>query len=142
MPFEAAVRMARVVFACTSATEPIVREPWVAPGTVVASLEPRELEPALFTGSDVRIVDDREALRDELDEAFGPGASELVNATMAEIVGGTVAGRRAPGQRLVVLSQGLVSQDVLLAERVFREAKARGVGTALALAGFAPGSGR
>jgi ornithine cyclodeaminase len=131
--FETAVRRAQVVFGCTSATAPIVRESWVGPGTVVASLEPRELEPALFAGADLRVVDRREQLGEELDDAFGPGASERVDATMAEIVGGAHPGRTAAGQRIVIVSQGLVSQDVLLAERVFRQAVACGLGTAVAL---------
>ena len=131
--FETAVRTAQVVFGCTSSTEPLVREPWVAPGTVIASLEPRELEPALFASADLRIIDAREPLREELDEAFGPGASERVDATMAEIVGGVHPGRTTASQRIVIVSQGLVSQDVLLAERVFHEAVARGIGTEIPL---------
>jgi ornithine cyclodeaminase/alanine dehydrogenase-like protein (mu-crystallin family) len=137
--FETAVRTAQVVFGCTGATEPIVQESWVAPGTVIASLEPRELEPALFAGADLRIVDVREPFNGELDEAFGRGASGLVDATMAEIVGGAHPGRTATGQRIVIVSQGLVSQDVLLAERLFRQAAARGIGTEIALTEADPG---
>ena len=64
-----------MVFGCTGATEPIVREPWVTPGTGRRLLEPRELEPALFAKAPLRVVDAREAVGEELDEAFGPGAS-------------------------------------------------------------------
>jgi ornithine cyclodeaminase/alanine dehydrogenase-like protein (mu-crystallin family) len=140
--FETAVRTAQVVFGCTSATEPIVRESWVAPGTVIASLEPRELEPALFAGADLRIVDAREPLREELDYAFGDGAADRVDATMAEVVGGAHPGRTEAGQRIVMVSQGLVSQDVLLAERLFRQAVARGIGAEIALPAPTPGPGR
>lgn len=131
--FETAVRTAQVVFGCTSSTEPIVGEPWVTPGTVVASLEPRELEPALFERADLRIVDAREPLREELDAAFGEGAAARVDATMAEVVGGAHPGRTVPGQRIVILSQGLVSQDVLLADRAFRMAVARRIGAEIAI---------
>jgi ornithine cyclodeaminase len=140
--FETAVRTAQVVFGCTSSTEPIVREQWVASGTAIASLEPRELEPALFAGADLRIVDAREPLREELDEAFGEGASERVDTTMAEVVGGAHPGRTAASQRIVIVSQGLVSQDVLLAERVFRQAVARGIGVEIPLPAPIPGAGR
>jgi ornithine cyclodeaminase/alanine dehydrogenase-like protein (mu-crystallin family) len=131
--FEAAVRSAQIVFGCTSSTEPIVSEPWVAPGTVLASLEPRELEPAVFERSDLRIVDAREPLREELDAAFGEGAADRVDATMAEVVGGPHPGRTATDQRIVILSGGLVSQDVLLADRAFREAVARRIGAEIAI---------
>jgi ornithine cyclodeaminase len=130
--FEAAVGEARIVVGCTGATEPIVREPWVGPGTVLASLEPRELDRALYARADLRVVDSREQLREELLDAFGDGAAERVDATMAEIVGGAHRGRSEAGQRIVILSQGLVSQDVLLAHRAFREAVVRGVGTEIA----------
>jgi len=40
---------------------------------VVALLEPREVEPALFAGAVMRIVDAQEPLREELDDAFGDG---------------------------------------------------------------------
>ena len=131
--FETAVRTAQVVFGCTSATEPIVQEPWVTRGTVVASLEPRELEPALYAGADLRIVDARGPLREELDDAFGEGAADRVDATMAELVGGAHPGRTEAGQRIVIVCQGLVSQDVLLAERLFRQAAARGIGVEIAV---------
>lgn len=136
--FESAARTAHVVFGCTGATEPIVRESWVPPGTVVASLEPRELEPALYAAVDLRIVDAREPMREELDQAFGARASDRVDATMAEIVGGTHPGRTATSDRIVILTQGLVSQDVLLAERLFREALAGGIGTEIALPAIVP----
>jgi ornithine cyclodeaminase len=131
--FETAVRTAQIVFGCTSSTEPILCEPWVAPGTVLASLEPRELEPALFERSDLRIVDAREPLREELDAAFGEGAADRVDATMAEVVGGAHPGRTAASHRIVILSQGLVSQDVLLADRAFRKAVARRIGAEIAI---------
>jgi ornithine cyclodeaminase/alanine dehydrogenase-like protein (mu-crystallin family) len=127
--FEEAVRGAGVVFGCTGATEPIVADAWVGPGTVVASLEPRECEPALYRRADLRVVDRPGALREELDEAFGPGAAERVDVTMAEIVAGAHPGRLTSRDRVVVLSQGLVSQDVLLAHRLVGEAARRGRGT-------------
>ena len=129
--FEEAVRGARVVFGCTSATEPILLDAWVMPGTVVASLEPRECDPALYRHADLRIVDLHAALRGELDEAFGSGAAGRVDATMAEILAEVHPGRRSAGDSVVVLSQGLVSQDVLLAHRLLHEARARGLGTAV-----------
>jgi ornithine cyclodeaminase len=125
---EQAVRDTRVVLACTSATSAIIDDGWVGSGAVVGSLEPRECDPSLFDRADLRIVDSREQLDDELSEIFGPGARERIDATMAEVIAGAHPGRKDEGQRIVIMSQGLVSQDVLLAARAYREAMVRGVG--------------
>lgn len=132
---EVAVRGAQVILACTSAIRPVVLEPWVRPGAVVASLEPRELDPMLFSSVALRVVDSREQLGDELDDAFGADASGRLDATFAEVVAGAHPGRSRESDRVVVLSQGLVSQDVLLAYEAWRAASAAGAGTSLALGG-------
>jgi ornithine cyclodeaminase/alanine dehydrogenase-like protein (mu-crystallin family) len=131
VPIEQAVRDTQVVLACTSAASAIIEDGWVGPGGVVGSLEPRECDPSLFARADLRIVDSREQLRDELAETFGPDAHERIDATMAEVIAGAHPGRTDEGQRIIVLSQGLVSQDVLLAARACNEAMARGMGTAI-----------
>ena len=128
VPIEQAVRDAQVVLACTNAASAIIDDAWVGSGAVVGSLEPRECDPLLFDRADLRIVDSREQLQDELSETFGPGAHERIDATMAEVIAGAHPGRTDEGQRIVVLSQGLVSQDVLLAARAYHEAMARGMG--------------
>ena len=133
VPIEQAVRGAQVMLACTSATSAIIDDAWVGPGGVVGSLEPRECDPSFFDRADLRIVDSREQLQDELSETFGPGADERVDATMAEVIAGAHPGRTDEGQRIVVLSQGLVSQDVLLAARAYRGAMARGMGTHISI---------
>lgn len=132
-PIERAVRDAQVVLSCTDASSAIIENGWMAPGGVLGSLEPKECDPQLFDRADLRIVDSREQLRDELTEAFGPTAPERIDATMAEIVAGAHPGRTSAGQRIVVLSQGLVSQDVLLASRALTRAMGRGMGTPLPL---------
>jgi ornithine cyclodeaminase/alanine dehydrogenase-like protein (mu-crystallin family) len=138
VPLEQAVREAQVVLACTTATSAIVRDEWVAPGTVVGSLETRECEPELFARADLRIVDSIEQLQDELVEAYGAGAPERIDASMAEVITGVHPGRTDESQRILVLSQGLVSQDVLLAARAYREASAQGMGDSLPIDGTAP----
>jgi ornithine cyclodeaminase/alanine dehydrogenase-like protein (mu-crystallin family) len=125
---ETAVRGAQVVLSCTNATAPVVHDAWVGPGTALGFLETRECEPALFANADLRVVDSREQLRDELAEAFGPRAPLTVDGTMADVVAGAHPGRTDDDQRVVVVSQGLVSQDVLLAFRAYRDAVRRGVG--------------
>ncbi len=137
---EQAVRESQVVMACTSATSAIIDDAWVTLGGVVGSLEPRECDPSLFARADLRIVDSREQLEDELEETFGPQAPGRIDATMAEVIAGSHPGRTHQDQRIIVLSQGLVSQDVLLAARACNEAIARGMGTSISLpSGTVPG---
>jgi ornithine cyclodeaminase/alanine dehydrogenase-like protein (mu-crystallin family) len=128
---EEAVRGSQVVLACTSATSAILRDEWVAPGAVVGSLEPTECGPEFFARADLRIVDSVEQLQGELIRAYGPDAPARIDGSMAEVVAGAHPGRTDEGQRILVLSQGLVSQDVLLAARAYLEATARGIGTRL-----------
>ena len=129
---EPAVRGAQVVLDCTGALS-IVADPWVAAGTVVGTLETHGCDAPLFTEADLRVVDRREQLEEELIEAFGPGAPARVDATFGEIVAGVHPGRSADSQRIVIVTQGLVSQDVALAARALDEARRRGVGTKLAI---------
>jgi ornithine cyclodeaminase/alanine dehydrogenase-like protein (mu-crystallin family) len=129
---EPAVRAAQVILDCTGAAS-VVRDPWVGPGAVVGSLETRGCDPALFADADVRVVDRREQLEEELIEAFGPDAPGHVETTAAEVSAGVHPGRTHAAQRIVVITQGLVSQDVALAARTLERARRAGAGTRLAI---------
>ncbi len=128
---ERAVRGSQIVFACTSATSAVLEDAWVEPGTVVGSMETLECGPDFFARADLRIVDSLEQLEDELTGAFGPGAPARIDATMSEVIAGTHPARAREEDRILVLSQGLVSQDLVLAARAYRSAMARGIGTRL-----------
>lgn len=120
---EPVVRGADVVVTCTSAAAPLVADAWLAPGAVVAALDPAEVDPALARSAELLLVDSREQLRNELVERWGEGAPELVDATFAEVLAGVHPGRTAPEQRAVVVSQGLASQDVALAHLAYVRAR-------------------
>jgi ornithine cyclodeaminase/alanine dehydrogenase-like protein (mu-crystallin family) len=138
VPVEQAVRGSQVVLACTSASSAVLREGWVEPGTVVGSLETTECGLEFYEAADFRIVDSREQLEDELIEAYGTSAPARVDASMAEVVTGVHPGRTHEAQRILVLSQGLVSQDLLLAARAWKEAVDRGIGTAVPIESPSP----
>lgn len=121
---EEAVRGAQLVLTCTSAQRPLVADSWVAPGTVVAALDTVELEPQLALNADLLLVDSREQLARELAECYGEGAPERVDATFAEVLGGAHPGRTGADERIVIVSQGLASQDVALAYLAWQRASA------------------
>lgn len=122
---EEAVRGAQLVLTCTSAQRPLVADSWVEPGTVVAALDTVELEPELALGADLLLVDSREQLAGELAECYGEDAPHRVDATFAEVLGGAHPGRTDAAQRVVIVSQGLASQDVALAYLAWQRASAR-----------------
>lgn len=131
LPAEDAVKNAQVVVGCTNARTAVLDDGWVGRGTVVASLDPAECGPDFYFRADLRIVDSREQLDDELRARYGKEAPERVDATMGAVITGRHPGRTAAGQRMLLLSEGLASHDVILAGRAYEGAVARGVGTAL-----------
>lgn len=118
---EEAVAGAPLVLACTSAARPLVEEPWVAAGAVVAALDPAELSPAFVRAADLLLVDSREQLAKELAACYGPDVQP--DATFAEVLAGAHPGRRGPAERVAIVSQGLASQDVALAHLAYRRSR-------------------
>lgn len=118
---EDAVAEADVVLTATSAARPLVEEEWIAPGTVVAALDPAELSPALVRASDLLLVDSREQLAKELARCYGPDVEP--HATFAEVLAGEHPGRTHASQRVAIVSQGLASQDVALAHLAYLRAR-------------------
>lgn len=137
---EDAARGSQVVLLCTGAPSPVLSDRWVGPGTVVGALGTGECDPEFFARADLRVADSPEQLEEELVEAYGEGAPGRIDASVADVVTGAHPGRTQEGQRILVLSQGLASQDVLLAARAYREAGTRRAGTPLPI-GALPGPG-
>jgi alanine dehydrogenase len=133
---EDAVRGADVVCVATSATEPVLRREWLAPGAHVNSVgyttRGRELDEATVRDALV-VVESRAA-------ALAPppaGSTDLagadVHAELGELVAGTRAGRTAPGQLTLYKSVGVGLEDDAAAALALRGAEARGLGTVVEL---------
>jgi ornithine cyclodeaminase/alanine dehydrogenase-like protein (mu-crystallin family) len=125
---EAAVRGADLVLTATNSARAMLEEAWVSPGAVVAALDSAEPGRDLAEKADLFVVDSREQLRKELIELFGPDAPGWVDATVAEVVSGKHPGRTSPTQRVLIVTQGMASQDVALAHLAYRRARNRGLG--------------
>ncbi|MGH9482023.1 MAG: hypothetical protein ACRD1L_08000, partial [Terriglobales bacterium] len=126
--FEAAVRGAGVVCACTHAADPIVRREWLAPGAHVNSvgIGGRELDPGTIAAG-LLVV--------EAATAFAPfptGAFELqeVDARrgveLGAILAGHHPGRRSPDEITVFKSVGHAVEDVAVAHWVFEQSRVLG----------------
>jgi ornithine cyclodeaminase len=131
---EEALQGADLVLTSTSSGQAVIEEPWIGPGTVVASLTTAEPGRALAERCDLFVVDSREQLQKELIAEFGPEAPDWVDATVGEVVTGQHPGRSDPAQRVLIITEGLASQDVALAHRAYQLALTSKSGTRLPMA--------
>jgi alanine dehydrogenase len=131
--FEAAVRGADVVCACTDAPEPVLRREWLAPGTHVTSVgaarDGPELDDATVRAG-VLAVESRVAF-----EPYPAGAHELQGlepdtaVELGELVAGTRPGRTSSDEITVYKSMGHAAEDAAAARLVYRRALREGAGT-------------
>jgi ornithine cyclodeaminase/alanine dehydrogenase-like protein (mu-crystallin family) len=131
--FEAAVRDADVVCACTDASTPVLRRTWLASGTHVTSVGASqggpELDAATVRG-DVLAVESRVAF-----EPYPAGAHELQGLDAAdavelgELVAGIRPGRTSDEQVTVYKSMGHAAEDAAAARLVYERALSDGAGT-------------
>jgi alanine dehydrogenase len=135
--FEAAVRGADVVCACTDASEPVLRREWLAPGVHVTSVgvakDGPELDDATVRAG-VLAVESRVAF-----EPYPAGAHELQGldpagaVELGELIAGTRPGRTSPGEITVYKSMGHAAEDAVAARLVYDRALAGGAGTQVEL---------
>lgn len=135
---ELAVQAADLVVTATTASEPILKREWIAPGThlnVVGSSFPgaREVDSATMAACSL-FVDRRESTLNEAgdylfaarDGAIGPGH---IKGEIGELLLGEAQGRSSDDEITLFKSLGLAVEDLASAEHVYRKAKERGAGT-------------
>lgn len=134
---EEAVRGADVVCLCTSASTPVIRPDWLAPGMHVTSVgyapPGGELDPKVI---------ERGRLVVETRLAFEPppaGCAELAGldpstgTELGEILLGRAQGRQSADELTVYKAMGHACEDMAAASLVYRRARQEGVGHAIAL---------
>ena len=133
---EAAVRDADVVCTATSATSPVLRRDWLAPGAHVNSVgfttEGRELDEAT--------VRDALVVVESVESALAPppaGSTDLagaeVHAELGELVAGSRPGRTRPDELTLYKSVGVGLEDDAAAALALRGAEERELGTVVEL---------
>ena len=138
---EDALRGADVVCTCTSASEPILRREWLAPGThvnAVGSSIPaaRELDTATVRDASL-FVDRRESTLNEAGDflmaareaGLGP---DHIKAELGELLIGVHRGRTGDDELTVFKSLGLGVEDLAAAELIVRKAREQGAGVEVA----------
>jgi ornithine cyclodeaminase len=131
---EDAVRGADLVLTATSATSAVIEDAWVKPGAVVASVGTAEAGRTFTETCDLLVVDSREQLRKELVAEYGDDAPDWIDATVGEVVSGSHPGRQSPDQRVLIITEGMASQDIALAHLAYRRAIEQGIGLPVPLA--------
>lgn len=133
---EEAVRGADLVVVATTATSPVVRGEWFAPGAhvnVIGGPGAREVDDEAMARSAL-YLDDRVAAEHESGEyrsavasgAIGPGG---VRGTIGEVAAGLREGRRSADEVTLFKSLGIAVEDVAAAAAVYARARETGVGT-------------
>ena len=131
---EAAVRAADIVSCATSATAPVVLGSWLAPGThldLVGSFKPamRETDDAAVMGAHV-CVDTCAGAFAEAGDLIQPLRAGLITrehvaAELADLVRGTVSGRRTATEITLFKSVGTALEDLAAAQLVVATAGVR-----------------
>lgn len=133
----AAVAGAGIVVTATTATEPVLRREWLAPGAhvnAVGACVPgaRELDTATMAEAAV-FADSRESVSNEAGDfliAGREGVANPVRAELGELIAGTATGRADDDEITVFESLGLAAEDLAAASFLYEKAARLGVGTA------------
>ena len=135
---EQAVRGAHVICAATSSFQPVLKYPWLTPGTHingVGSYLPgmQEIDEETVKKALV-VVDSREAALAEAGDLIIPLRSKTIyedhiHAELGEIVSGLKQGRDNPRQITFFKSVGVAVQDVIAAQIALQNAESQGLGT-------------
>jgi ornithine cyclodeaminase/alanine dehydrogenase-like protein (mu-crystallin family) len=126
---------AQIVVTATGRLEkPIFKESWVSEGALILPVHHRGWENRTLHRVDRFVTDDWRQLNRAHREVGGfDGPLPNQHAELGEIIAGKKPGRRNEKERIIDFNYGLAIEDVALAMEIYTRAKARGVGTVLAL---------
>jgi alanine dehydrogenase len=134
---EEAVRGARIVTTCTTSKVPVLEGRWIEPGTHINAVgvnqaQKRELDAEAVLRCDIIAADSREQSKIEagdLIHAFAGDPSRWKSVReFADIAGGKIPGRASPDQITLFKSNGVATEDIVVAGRIYEIARARNIG--------------
>ena len=132
-----AVSGADIVVTSTTSTNPVLDGSWLAPGMHVNAIganfpQKHELDGEAIRRCDVIVADSREQSKIEagdLIQMYGDDKRRWASVTeLAEIVAGKTPGRSNPEQITLFKSNGIATEDVVVAGRIYELARERGLG--------------
>jgi len=134
---EDAVRDADIVVTSTTSTAPVLEGRWLKPGVHINAIganfpQKRELDARAVERCDVIAVDSRTQSKLEsgdLIQVFGEDAARWAGVKeLAEIAAGKATGRTSPNQITLFKSNGIATEDIVAAGKIFEIARERGMG--------------
>jgi len=114
---------ADIIVTVTAAQEPVVLDPWVAPGTHVTAVGAdapgkHELDPALLARSGFLVVDSRSQCLDHGESSVLPDQHATRIIELGQILSGEEAGRTNDDELTVADLTGIAAQDIAIASVV------------------------
>jgi len=112
---------------------PTIEQDWLAPGAFASAVDFDSYWSGAALAQIDRLVTDDRAQFDYYRSIGYFRETPAPHADLGDVVAGNAAGRERPEARTMAMNLGLAMDDVAVAPEVFRRAKARGIGTWLAL---------
>lgn len=134
-----AIQDADVFVTATVSSDPYVRPEWLKPGCFHAEISSWDTDPSVLTAYDRIYVDDWKAIKHGAKHVSaravvnGVIPESAIRAELGEVAAGKKPGRENPTERILFNPIGLPVNDVSEATRVYRSAKAKGIGRMLPL---------
>lgn len=134
----AAVENADVVATMTTTRAPFIKADWLKAGCFVAAMGKNEFEAEALLRANRLVVDEWEQFKHYqpalLAQLYQAGQIDEANiANLRDIMLNRTPGRSSAGDRIHFLSFGLACEDLVLAERIYQNARALGLGQQLSL---------
>jgi ornithine cyclodeaminase len=136
---EEAIRGAGLVVTATTTTRPIVRDGWLAPGSLYAHISGYECDYEVIRHADKVLVDDWEQVKHRMASTLaymwrdGFFADEALYAELSQVVAGDKPGREHDGEVIIFSPIGLGLCDIAVAQRIYQTAQRTGLGQILTL---------
>ena len=129
---------ADIITTQTTARSPIVKDAWIPKGSYYAHMSFTEGEDAVFLNTDRLVVDNWATLKTW--EFFPPTRlqrdgklNEEEISDIGEILLGKKPKRASPDERIIFANLGMGCLDITIADRIYRSARAQGLGQKLKL---------
>ena len=136
---EEVVRQAEVLVTATTTTRPIVRDGWLAPGSLYAHVSGYECEYDVLRAADKVLVDDWELVRHRMYSTVaymwrdGEFADDDIYAELGQVVAGQKPGRENDHETIIYSPIGLGLHDIAVASRIYERAQSEGLGQKVTL---------
>ena len=129
---------ADIITTQTTARSPFVKDEWIPKGSYYAHMSSPEAEDAAFLSTDRLVVDNWATLKTW--DYFPPTRlwksgqiKENAISDIGEIILGEKPGRENNDERILFANLGMGALDITIAERIYQNAKAKGIGQKLKL---------